>query len=131
MKFEIEIRTGYKDYRMTVEQINVTKVSEQFKISNISGTNYIGIQTNRPFFRNKGLKKRKPNFELIEGKITYNKYVKDAFIKIMQEIEPENYPKPKPIIYEDVVIKPKKREIKESSTSLGENIAKGKEKGKE
>lgn len=102
MKFEIEIRTGYKEYRLLVEQLNITKVSEQFKISNQSGTKSVTIQSNRPFFRNKGLKKRKPNFELIEGKVTYTKYLKEAFIKIMQELEPENYPKPKPIVYMEV-----------------------------
>lgn len=129
MEFEILIRTGNSDYMLKVERFNETKISEQFKISNRSGTKFVIIQSNRPFFRNKGLKKRKPNFEVIEGKVLYKKYLEEAFIKIMQVIEPHNYPTPKPPIEAPVIGPPKPRKRKdESNNHWGEWLAKSKER---
>jgi hypothetical protein len=129
MEFEIMVRTGNSDYTMKVEQLNVTKVSEQYRISNQSGTKCIIIQSNRPFFRNKGLKKRKPNYELKEGKVLYKKYLDEAFIKIMQVIEPHNYPTPKPSIEAPVIGPPSRRKSKEESNNhWGDSVAKLKER---
>lgn len=128
MEFDILIRTGNSDYLLKVEQLNATKVSEQFKISNRSGTQYVIIQSNRPLFRNKGLKKRKPNYEVIEGKVLYKKYLDDAFLKIMRHLEADNYPKPKPQIIPPDIRPPSRRKSKEeTNTNWGESLTKPKE----
>ena len=65
----IKIKEGYKTLQFKVEQINVTAVSEQFKI--IAKNKTIVLESNRPFFRNKNLKHRHPDWKLVEGKLAY------------------------------------------------------------
>ena len=77
--FTLIIKHGFKTARCRVRQILLTERIEQFKIG--SDKKYIIIETNRPFFRNKGLKKRMPDVKLIYGLTpfgtTYDKIVND------------------------------------------------------
>jgi hypothetical protein len=84
--FVITLRTGFKDLKFTVEWINRTPRSEQFRIKARNKT--IVIESNRPLFRNKGLLHRKPDFKLVEGQITYTKGINEIAAAIMNVIEP-------------------------------------------
>ena len=69
MTFQIIIKSGYRNYRLNVEHIVINDRVEHFKI--IGKNKFIVLESNRPFFRNKGLKHRKPAFKLIEGEVDY------------------------------------------------------------
>ncbi len=85
MTFTITIRTGYKDYTLRVERINITARSEQFRI--VARNKTIVLETNRPFFRNKGLKHRKPDWKLIEGHLESRYGLESLSQAIMNKIE--------------------------------------------
>ncbi len=86
MFFTITIRTGYKDYTLRVEHINITPRSEQFRI--VARNKTIVLETNRPFFRNRGLKHRKPDWKLVEGKLESGYALESLSEAIMKIIEP-------------------------------------------
>jgi len=46
------------------------------------------LESNRPFFRNKGLKNRKPNWALVDGKLAYPSGLVTLSEAIMKVIEP-------------------------------------------
>ena len=85
--FQITLKNDYKLLRFNVEHINITGISEQFRI--VAKNKTIVIESNRPLFRNKGLKSRKPDFKLIEGVVLYQSGLDQVISAIMNHIEPK------------------------------------------
>lgn len=56
--FIVPFKYGWKSYRLRVEQISLNERKEKFMIG--SKRKHMIIETNRPLFRLKGLKHRKP-----------------------------------------------------------------------
>lgn len=99
MQFQIKVRTGMDDFVMNVDRVNITKISEDFIISNRDGTKTVTIRSNRPKLRNRiGTKRWKPEYVIVDSTkpIIYKNYLDDAFLEIMREIEPDLFPRPKP-----------------------------------
>ena len=69
MIFWIIIKDGYKNHRLLVEHISVNNRIERFKVS--GKDKYIVLESNRPLFRNCGIKHRKPDWRLFEGSVNY------------------------------------------------------------
>ncbi|MFT3823683.1 MAG: hypothetical protein QM731_07170 [Chitinophagaceae bacterium] len=67
MRFQIIINYDRKNIRLNVEQLLLDDRIEQYKVEARNGI--IMIQSNRPLFRNRGLKHRAPARKLIEGNI--------------------------------------------------------------
>lgn len=76
----IIIKDQYKNYRLIVEYTKVDSRKEHFKVS--SKTSYLLISSNRPFFRSKGLKHRRPDYDIIEGRV----YNSSVYNKILDEL---------------------------------------------
>ncbi len=77
MKFFIYPKLDGRHYEIIVEHYGVTWNTERFKVF---GKSTLLIESNRPLFRNKGIKHRRPDYKLISGKITAN-YHLEAVIK--------------------------------------------------
>lgn len=69
MIYWIIIKDGYKKHRLLVEYIPVNNKIERFKIS--GKDKYIVLESNRPLFRNRGIKHRKPDWKVFEGEVKY------------------------------------------------------------
>jgi hypothetical protein len=65
VQFWITVRHDRRNYRYLVEYIQVSKAEERFKVIARNGS--ILFTSNRPLFRNKGIKRRKPDLTVIEG----------------------------------------------------------------
>jgi len=66
VKFEIVIKHNRKAIRLQIEQLTVTKQSEQYKVS--ARNQSFTLQNNRPFIRKeKGLKHFPVYWKVIEG----------------------------------------------------------------
>ncbi len=63
MLFWITIKEDWKQYRYLVEHIPIGERKEHFKVHGRNG--HILVESNRPLFRNKGLKHRRPDFKVI------------------------------------------------------------------
>ena len=86
MEFYITIRISYKDYKLKVVQIFADKVKEQYKIT--SKSQVIILENNRPFFRNKGLKHRRADWEIIQNESKlYRSVVNDIIEEINKVID--------------------------------------------
>jgi hypothetical protein len=81
MQFWIRFRTGFRDAHYLVEYIIVNKREEQFKIIARNGS--VTFSSNRPLFRNKGLKRRKPDYVHINGSIP-NKSTEKQLVEAIQ-----------------------------------------------
>lgn len=71
-----------RKYRLKVEIILLTDVIERFKVSNKTQT--ITLQSNRPLLRHKGLKKRFPNWKVIEGTIHNPNNIDNIITELMR-----------------------------------------------
>jgi TolB-like protein len=87
MQFWIRFRTGFRDAHYLVEYIIVNKREEQFKIIARNGS--VTFSSNRPLFRNKGLKRRKPDYVLVEGNIP-NKSTERQLVQAIQRYVEKN-----------------------------------------
>jgi TolB-like protein len=87
MQFWITFRTGFRDAHYLVEYIIVNKREEQFKIIARNGS--VTFSSNRPF-RNKGLKRRKPDYVLVEGNIP-NKSTERQLVQAIQNYVEKNW----------------------------------------
>jgi TolB-like protein len=87
MQFWITFRTGFRDAHYLVEYIIVNKREEQFKIIARNGS--VTFSSNRPLFRNKGLKRRKPDYVLVEGNIP-NKSTERQLVQAIQRYVEKN-----------------------------------------
>ena len=88
MQFWITFRTGFRDAHYLVEYAVVNQREEQFKVIARNGS--VTFSSNRPLFRNKGLKKRKPDYVLIEGSIP-NKSTENQLIQSIQSYVEKNW----------------------------------------
>jgi TolB-like protein len=88
MQFWITFRTGFRDAHYLVEYIVVNKREEQFKVIARNGS--VTFSSNRPLFRNKGLRKRKPDYVLIEGNIP-NKSTERQLVQAIQGYVEKNW----------------------------------------
>ncbi|MBL7732421.1 MAG: hypothetical protein JNM88_14675 [Chitinophagaceae bacterium] len=81
MREIIRFPHGVRRYRLLVEEIYR---SDQVIRYRVSGRNRsIVLQTNEPFFRNRGMKLRRPDWKLIEGRVNEPGFV-NKIIEIMQ-----------------------------------------------
>lgn len=87
MTFWITIKNGYRNHQLKVEQIELDSRTEHFKI--IGHNKSIVLESNRPLFRNRGLKHRKPDFKIVEGKVKYGGSIDILVTAIMDKIEPK------------------------------------------
>lgn len=87
MQFWITFRTGFRDAHYLVEYIIVNNREEQFKIIARNGS--VTFSSNRPLFRNKGLRKRKPDYVLVEGNIP-NKSIERQLVQAIQSYVEKN-----------------------------------------
>lgn len=88
MRFQISLKAAAKEYLLQVQRVKVTAVSEQFIISNRNETQQVIIQSNRPFFRNRNMKHRRPDYTVVSGNIRHKDVLEDAFRAIMDVLEP-------------------------------------------
>jgi hypothetical protein len=86
--FNITIQEGYKKLSFPVQRFDITGRSEKFRIAARNKT--IVLESNRPLFRNKGLKHRHPDWKLIDGELSYSGAVEKLANAIMKVIEPGN-----------------------------------------
>jgi TolB-like protein len=87
MQFWITFRTGFRDAHYLVEYVLVNKREEQFKVIARNGS--VTFSSNRPLFRNKGLRKRRPDYVLIEGSIP-NKSTESQLVEAIQRYVERN-----------------------------------------
>lgn len=85
IRFWVRIKAGYKIHRVMVERIYADEVKECFRI--FGRDRSIVIESNRPFFRNRGLKNRQPTIKLIEGKAYYGQPYEQLLQIIVQYMD--------------------------------------------
>lgn len=85
MKFIIEVKSGYSKRKVQVERIFHDERTEQFRLTGRDRS--ITLQSNRPFFRNRGLKHRKPDWKIIEGQAFRGNTLDAAIEEIMKVID--------------------------------------------
>lgn len=83
--FEIIVKSGYRNYRLRVEHIPVNERTERYKV--IGKNKSITLETNRPFFRNRGLKHRKPEWKIVEGTVFQGNGLEQIIDKVMEVID--------------------------------------------
>jgi hypothetical protein len=66
--FTIKLNVGGNDYWLKIEQEYISDQIERFKISGMKHS-FIMLQSNRPYLRLKGLKRKKIDWKLIEGTV--------------------------------------------------------------
>jgi hypothetical protein len=84
MRFYIELKSGYNKIKLLIELLYKDERVERFKIT--GKDRFIVVETNRVLFRSKGLKHRKPDWKVIEGKVNYPQsfdQVKEAILKVL------------------------------------------------
>ena len=86
MIFWITIKDGYKNHKLLVEHISINSHKERFKIS--GRDKFIVLESNRPLFRGKGLKYRKPDWKLVEGEVKYTGGLLDQVKEAINELYP-------------------------------------------
>ena len=64
MKFTITIRNDGKAIRLIVEQIALDSRMERYKVRARNGS--VVVESNRPLWRNKGVRHRSPDWKVIE-----------------------------------------------------------------
>jgi hypothetical protein len=69
MQFTITVVYVRRQYRMQVEQVYKGPVLEQFRVS--AGGKSVLLQSNRPLFIARGLRHRRPQWKVLEGRIHY------------------------------------------------------------
>ena len=72
---------------LQVRRVNVTAVSEQFIIANRSETQEVTIQSNRPFFRNRNMKHRRPDYTVISGTVRDKRGLDEVFKEIVKVLD--------------------------------------------
>ena len=86
--FTIKIYHDRKNYKLQVEQVLFSDTKEQFKI--IGKASNLILESNRPLFRNKGIKHRKPDWKKISGDLSNMSLVENITTAIMTYLEPPN-----------------------------------------
>jgi hypothetical protein len=81
VNFKIYILHDRQTYQLSVERVFLNEVKEQYKVS--GRTSSMTLESNRPLFRNKGIKKRRPDWKVIEGRSTNSSILEKIIIAIM------------------------------------------------
>jgi hypothetical protein len=88
MRFQVLIRAGNTDHILNVRRINITAATEQFVISNRNDTQELIIESNRPFFRNRNMKYRRPEYKIVAGTVKDKRVLDEVFRAILKVLEP-------------------------------------------
>lgn len=88
MIFRIKIKVDNRIYRLSVERIFIDERIERYLIKGRDRN--VVVESNRPLFRNRGLKHRKPDWKIIEGQVQDNHAFKAAIQIIIQEMDKKN-----------------------------------------
>ncbi|HEV7333253.1 MAG TPA: hypothetical protein VGN63_19615 [Flavisolibacter sp.] len=82
MRYTITVEHDRKRYRYTIEHIPIDQRREHFKL--IARNKTLTIESNRPLFRNKGLKHRRYDLKVIGEAQIWNR---EFMAKIYEQIE--------------------------------------------
>ena len=85
MRFVINVPHDRKFIKLIVERISPTDRIEQYRVSGRNRS--IILQTNRPIFKLRGLKHRRPGWQLIEGTLKYKSLLEAITNEIEKEIK--------------------------------------------
>lgn len=73
MAFPIRIEIDRRYLHYQVEKIYDDGRIERYQINGKNGS--IILESNRPLFRNRGLKKKRPEWNMIQGELKYRNYL--------------------------------------------------------
>ena len=82
--FYITIIVDRRAYRLKVEHIYIDSVKEQYRVSGRNKS--IVVQSNRPLFRNRGVRHRRPNWKVIEGNV-FNSNLDPVYQEILKVVD--------------------------------------------
>jgi hypothetical protein len=82
MEFWITIEKDRRQLRYRVEYMAVDERMEHFRVKGANGS--ILFSSNRPLYRNRGIRKRQPDIQLIEGRLS-NLSVQGKIVEALQE----------------------------------------------
>ena len=85
MKFRINIGEGRKSIRLSVERIHLDERTERFMVAGRNGS--IVVESNRPLFRNKGLKHRRADWKQIEGQNLSTHTIEKICAEILRHLD--------------------------------------------
>lgn len=70
--------------------VSVMKETDRIEIFQVAAPGRIfTLESNRPFFRNRGLKHRRPDFKLIDGTLEHYSDIEKYKTAIMEALEPK------------------------------------------
>ena len=92
MIFTITIKHDRRRYRLRSQRILLTEIKEQYRIGNPG--KQIVLESNRPLFRNKGLKHRNPDWKLTEGEMWNSSFLELIIQALMLHLESPQSNKP-------------------------------------
>lgn len=84
--FSIQIRSNYRMYTIRVLHIPIDQHTEQFRLLGRNKT--VVLESNRPFFRKRNLKHRKPDWKVVEGKVDHLSSLEPVKEAILKHLEP-------------------------------------------
>ena len=90
MQFNVYLKTKYKTLTYLVKRIYVDERIERFEL--IGSNKTITIETNRPFFRNRGLKHRKPICKVVAGEVLFGKPLEEIITQIIDKMDEDEKP---------------------------------------
>lgn len=85
MNFQIKIKDYSRWYKINIEQFDVTERTEKYRV--IARNKTLILECNRPFFRNRGMKHRKPDWKVIEGEVHKGKGLEELQNRILEIID--------------------------------------------
>lgn len=83
--FNITINIDRNPYRFVVTQLSCDRCFETFLVKR--RTSEIFLKSNRPLWRNKGIKKRAPDFTIIKGDVRSPYALQLIIEEIMKKVE--------------------------------------------
>ena len=83
--FIVPFKYEWKTYRLKVEQISLNERKEQFRIGTLR--KHIIIETNRPLFRLRGIKHRKPEIIYFNKGMYHGNHLEDLIGKIINYVD--------------------------------------------
>ena len=89
MTFAIALKNGSRYFKMICEQVYKDELVERFRIAAQNNpANYIVLQSNRPFIRNKlHLKTKRITWKVTEGKVQNSRALQEVIAIIEERIE--------------------------------------------
>jgi hypothetical protein len=86
MEFTIDVKIYGRSYKLKVKRLYLDERTERYEV--MRNNRSIVVESNRPFFRNRGLKHRRPDWILIGGHVKYGGSLAPVFDALMQALEP-------------------------------------------